>query len=124
MSEEQSACADDTADGNQQQVVDGKTCDCARYAAEAVEQRNRNGHIRAAYSDCKYETEERGKQRHESDKETDCFFNAHRHSYAITRDAGKSHDETEHGQKLMTFVDDGFLRQNLMEFARRNETAE
>ena len=124
LCEEQTACADDTADGDQQQVVDSQTCDCARNAAKAVEKRNRNGHIRAAYSYCKNETEERRKQRHEGNKEADGRLYSHSDGYAIADDTEKRHGEAEHSQKLMSPVNDGFLRQNLVKFAGGDEAAQ
>ena len=110
LSEKQTACADDTADSDQQQVVDCQTCDCARNAAKAVEKRNRNWHIRAADSYCENETEEGRKQRHESNKEADGRLYSHSDGYAIADDTDKRHSEAEHSQKLMSPVNDRFLR--------------
>ncbi len=132
LGEEQAGRTDDTADCDEEQVVDCKTCDCACDTTEGVEQRNGDRHIRTTDTDCEDITEEGREYRGECDhdRDDDSLFGATGSSDTVGCDDCENNNtcnreqETANSHCLVTFVDNGFLRKDLVEFARCNEGAD
>ena len=134
LRQEKSRRADDTADRNEQQVVDCKTCDCAGNARKAVKQRNRNGHIRAAYANRENVSEKSRNDEQQCDHnpakrfqvDTESNFAAARKSRNCRKDNDKRKRQAKaaDGHRLMSFVNDGFLRKNLVKFAGCDKAAD
>ena len=104
---------DDAADGHQQGVAHRKTRNGGADAAHGVQQRDGDGHVGSAHADGESDAEGRARQKHHEDEKAEQKVRkqrAHKH--------GKAHN-TQNGQDDPGVVgqDNGFLRQDLVQFA-------
>ena len=123
LRKQKSRRADYAAYRNEQQIADGKTCDCACYAAQRVKQRNGYRHIRAAYSDCKRKSEEPRRKENEREHSAHDAERTSRSEHGEHHYADKHKKHRAHLNCRVSLPHDGFLGQNFMEFASRDKAA-